>query len=123
MEHPGYTFFVTLWALWAAYWWLMARDVKAVARRESAASRLAHILPLTIAGVLLVDAHLPLPGLNVVLIPQSTASFVIGAALTVGGLLFAVWARNVIGRNWSASVTLKEDHALVTSGPYAWVRH
>ena len=28
-----------------------------------------------------------------------------------------------IGRNWSGTVTFKEGHELVTTGPYALVRH
>jgi protein-S-isoprenylcysteine O-methyltransferase Ste14 len=39
------------------------------------------------------------------------------------GLLFTVWARIVLGRNWSGIVTVKQDHELVTAGPYRWVRH
>ena len=46
-----------------------------------------------------------------------------GAFVTVAGLLFAVWARRQLGANWSRSVTLKEDHQLITSGPYRIVRH
>lgn len=43
--------------------------------------------------------------------------------LCVAGLAFAIWARVVIGRNWSGAVTLKEDHQLVERGPYRLVRH
>ncbi len=32
------------------------------------------------------------------------------------------WARVALGRNWSGEITLKEDHELVTSGPYAAIR-
>lgn len=39
------------------------------------------------------------------------------------GLLFTVWARRHIGRNWSITVTVKEGHELIISGPYALVRH
>ena len=49
--------------------------------------------------------------------------FWLGAAVTVAGLLFAVWAREHLGRNWSRSVTIKQDHELITTGPYAVVRH
>jgi Isoprenylcysteine carboxyl methyltransferase (ICMT) family len=38
-------------------------------------------------------------------------------------LLLALWARVTIGRNWSASVTLKKGHELIRTGPYALVRH
>ena len=37
--------------------------------------------------------------------------------------LFAIWARNVLGRNWSGIVTLKQDHELIRTGPYRYVRH
>jgi protein-S-isoprenylcysteine O-methyltransferase Ste14 len=42
---------------------------------------------------------------------------------TVASLLFAVWALQFLGRNWSSSVTIKQDHELITAGPYALVRH
>ena len=47
----------------------------------------------------------------------------IAAALGVIGVALAIWARVTLGRNWSGVVTLKQDHELVTSGPYAMVRH
>lgn len=45
----------------------------------------------------------------------------VGALLTVIGIAFAIWARYHLGRNWG--LYPKEDHVLVTSGPYAYVRH
>jgi protein-S-isoprenylcysteine O-methyltransferase Ste14 len=39
------------------------------------------------------------------------------------GLGFSVWARRHLGRNWSAHVVVKEDHALIRTGPYRYVRH
>lgn len=47
----------------------------------------------------------------------------IGAMLTLAGILYAVWARVHLGKNWSGAPALKEEHELVTSGPYASVRH
>ena len=35
----------------------------------------------------------------------------------------ALWARATLGTNWSGTVTFKQDHDLITSGPYAFVRH
>jgi protein-S-isoprenylcysteine O-methyltransferase Ste14 len=34
-----------------------------------------------------------------------------------------VSARQHLGRNWSQTVSAKEGHELVTSGPYRYVRH
>jgi protein-S-isoprenylcysteine O-methyltransferase Ste14 len=55
---------------------------------------------------------------------QSLFSFMVpGTVLTALGLLGAIWARMVLGRNWSGYVTYKEDQTLVTTGPYKYVRH
>jgi protein-S-isoprenylcysteine O-methyltransferase Ste14 len=43
--------------------------------------------------------------------------------LTLAGLLFAWWARIHLGRLWSGSITRKEGHRVVDTGPYALVRH
>lgn len=47
----------------------------------------------------------------------------IGAAFTAIGIAVAIWARLYIGRNWSPRPAMKEEHELVTGGPYAFVRH
>lgn len=46
-----------------------------------------------------------------------------GAAVFVLGLALAVWARLYIGRNWGMPMTEKADPELVTTGPYAAIRH
>ena len=47
----------------------------------------------------------------------------IGNLLTMAGLAVTLWARAVLGRNWSGTVVFKEDHELIQRGPYAYVRH
>ncbi len=46
-----------------------------------------------------------------------------GVLLCALGIGYAVWARVVIGTNWGMPMTLKQGHELVTTGPYAHVRH
>jgi len=46
-----------------------------------------------------------------------------GVILCAGGLVFLVWARSHLGRNWSQTVSTKKGHQLVTTGPYRYVRH
>jgi len=115
--------FTVLWVSWALYWWLSARDVKPVVQMESRGSRQAHMLPLFIAMWLLWLPRLPVLGLETRLFPWADWQFWLGAGLTVAGLAFTVWARRQLGRNWSGVVTVKQDHELVTAGPYALVRH
>ena len=112
-----------LWVLWALYWYVASRDVKTTQRSESEASRLGHMGPLLIAALLLSLSGLPLPWLYARFIPATNAGAVAGTALVAAGLGFAVWARVVLGRNWSGIVTLKQDHELIRRGPYAIVRH
>jgi protein-S-isoprenylcysteine O-methyltransferase Ste14 len=115
--------FPALWAAWAFYWWLTSADVKATTRREPFLSRVLHIGPMVVAAAILWSPRLQVPGLNERFMPWAPWEYWAGVAVTLAGLAFAVWARRHIGRNWSATVTLKQDHELVTSGPYALVRH
>ncbi len=46
-----------------------------------------------------------------------------GVSLAWAGAALAVWAKLTLGRWFSASFGVKPDHALITTGPYAIVRH
>ena len=115
--------FPALWASWLVYWSLAARNVKATVRQESQPSRALHIVPLAIAAALLFLPRSPIALLGERFLPAHAGTFWAGAVLTLGGLLFTVWARVHLGRNWSAYVTVKDGHELVTDGPYRFVRH
>ena len=112
-----------LWWGWGLYWLLSALRNKATQRRESLASRLAHVLPLAVGGVLIAWPLARSSSLAWRLWPPSFAAHWIGVALVIAGLAFAVWARVHLGGNWSGTVTVKQGHELVRSGPYACVRH
>jgi protein-S-isoprenylcysteine O-methyltransferase Ste14 len=47
----------------------------------------------------------------------------IGGLLLLGGVTIRVWAIQTLGKHFTATVTLTDDHRLVRSGPYKWVRH
>jgi len=46
-----------------------------------------------------------------------------GAFLLIAGISVRVWAIRTLGKHFTATVTLTNDHQLVRSGPYHWVRH
>ncbi|MDB4940266.1 MAG: isoprenylcysteine carboxyl methyltransferase family protein [Candidatus Doudnabacteria bacterium] len=57
-------------------------------------------------------------------ITPSTVPFgIIGLIIDLTAIVFAIWARIALGRNWSNAIALKENHELVQTGPYAIVRH
>jgi protein-S-isoprenylcysteine O-methyltransferase Ste14 len=48
---------------------------------------------------------------------------VIAVACTVLGIVFIVWSRRTLGKQWSYSARVVEGHELITHGPYAVVRN
>lgn len=119
---------VTLYAVWVAwllFWAVMSFSGKHTVRRESRGSRLSHMLPMCLAACLLIarDFHGWVAFLSRDMLPYRPAFYAIGVAMVIAGLAYAVWARLHLGRNWSASVQVKDDHELVRTGPYRWVRH
>ncbi len=111
---------IALWVGFSLYWWWAARNASVAARSETSASRMVHLVIIS-AGQMLV--LLPVPGLRGALWPASPWIVALGLAVNVGALALAVWARRVLGRHWSGEITTKVDHELITSGPYAFVRH
>ena len=57
------------------------------------------------------------------IIPRSLPIGVIAVALTWAGIALAIWARWHLGQYWSGRITIKEDHKLIRTGPYARLRH
>ncbi len=112
-----------MWLGYSAYWWVMSRDVKVTERSESGVSRFARLVAIVCAATLLLLPSVPLPLLNKRFLPIGDWCFWSGAAITAAGLLFSISARRHLGKNWSQAVTVKEGHELITSGPYAVVRH
>ncbi len=115
--------FPALWLTWVAFWLLASRAAKPTERREPMGSRLLHVLPLMFSLWLVWTDRLPASFLGEMVFPWAPWEFWFAALVTALGLLFTVWARIHIGRNWSGTVTIKRDHELITSGPYATVRH
>ncbi|MGC1619111.1 MAG: isoprenylcysteine carboxylmethyltransferase family protein [Candidatus Acidiferrum sp.] len=116
-------FFPVLWIAFLLYWQIKAANTKTTQRLEPAASRILRVFIFLIAIVLLSTTRIPLHWLYLQLWSGGLLPFWLGAAVTIAGLLFAVWAREHLGRNWSRSVTIKQGHELINTGPYAVVRH
>lgn len=108
---------VPLWMIWLGCW-VFAKKTQ---RSEGTWSRLGQ-LALVICAFLLILGP-PMGFLQQRFVPDTGAVAWTGFGLTVAGVVLAIWARLQLGTNWSGIVTIKKDHQLVRSGPYALVRH
>ena len=120
------TSLLCIWLVFIVYWAISAIGVKRDIKRTGPAA-LALIVRLIIITAALVyfsnnhnswierfvqiSSHIPL------------AVQIVGLVLCAAGIAFAIWARIHLGRNWSPVPALKENHELVTSGPYRFVRN
>lgn len=112
-----------VWIAFLAVWTAAAFTVKQAARTQPAGSRLAQSGLMAVAFVFLFTGWLRYGPLAWRFAPASSRVAWLGFALTLAGAALAVWARIFLGRNWSGTVTIKQDHHLVRRGPYAFVRH
>ena len=124
---PAYSLAIDIitgcWLVFVAIWVIAAVSTKRTVYRETRARRMRYWVLLVIAYLLLLyGRRLPYP-LNLGIAPHVVPIAWAAAVLCVIGLGFAVWARVILGRNWSGVVTLKEGHELVERGPYRFVRH
>jgi protein-S-isoprenylcysteine O-methyltransferase Ste14 len=112
-----------LWLTWLVGWLLAARSTAKTVARESAGSQLAYSVFIWIGAFLLFYHFRRLDILERPLLPGSEWIAWGGVVLVALGLGFSVWARLHLGRFWSGAVTLKAEHALIRTGPYALTRH
>ena len=112
-----------LWLLVIAYWVVAGRDIKPDVRTQSEGRRRVGV-SITLALFLLL--YLPafrIGALGWRIHSGNEAVQIIGLLVCLAGLSFATWARYTLGRNWSDLLTIKQDHVLLVTGPYAVVRH
>jgi len=112
-----------LWCVLAIVWLIGAFRTKRTIRRQSSSSRLMQIGILAGGAYLLFARYTGTRWLDRPAIPVTLTIAALGFALIVFGVGFSIWARLTLGANWSGTVTLKADHALIRRGPYRIVRH
>jgi protein-S-isoprenylcysteine O-methyltransferase Ste14 len=111
------------WIVFVVYWAFGALKTRRTVRTESFASRYG-ILFLEIIGFFLLfndRAGIGILGWRV--LERTYALAISGVVFTWIGIATALWARYHLGQYWSARITLKEDHKLIRTGPYAYLRH
>jgi protein-S-isoprenylcysteine O-methyltransferase Ste14 len=114
---------VVPWIALIVVWVVGALRTKRTIQSQSSASQLLYTAIL-IAGVYLIFAKQSgIPWLDHQLYPVTVPIALVGLLAVLMGVAFSVWARLMLGGNWSNRVTVKENHTLVRTGPYRIVRH
>ena len=114
---------VFVWMALVVVWVVGALRTKRTVRRQSSASQLLYTAIL-VAGVFLIFAKQSgIPWLDRQLFPVTVPIALVGFLAVLMGVAFSIWARLMLGGNWSNRVTVKENHTLVRTGPYRIVRH
>jgi protein-S-isoprenylcysteine O-methyltransferase Ste14 len=115
-----------LWLIFIACWAVMAMGAK---RTVGARFWLPQI-GLRLGVLVLIVLALRIPAVRHVLHDARAHAAGVSPLLGLGGVMlcalgiaFAIYARVHLGRNWGLPMTRKENPELVTSGPYAYVRH
>jgi len=84
---------------------------------------LRHLVPVMVAFLLLSQSDASYGWRGLRFAPENGTLSLLGLVLAGAGVAFAVWARWRLGCNWSAAVSIREQHDLIRTGPYRAARH
>ena len=120
---------ICCWVIFGLYWFISSSSVKSTQETRGWLAGNWHGIFLLIGGLFL--SNLPflakvgvvISSLTILLIPSSIVINVVIIVFAVTGLIVALMARRTLAGNWSRAVAFKEDHELITTGLYHYVRH
>lgn len=112
-----------LWTLLSLYWMVSALRQKDVSKREAWLDRLWHAVAVGLGAFLVFSHQAHFGWLGKRFAPESFWIAAMGVVLTAAGVGLAMWARLHLGANWSGTVSIREQHELIRTGPYRWMRH
>ncbi|HEX7692022.1 MAG TPA: isoprenylcysteine carboxylmethyltransferase family protein [Sediminibacterium sp.] len=92
------------------------------AKRDKNSDRLSIIVILLMSSLSVVASVVEWAYRNNA-VESSISMTIAGALLLVLGIAVRVWAIRTLGKHFTATVTLTDDHQLVRTGPYRFVRH
>jgi len=93
------------------------REEKHRTRQDVAWNVARPFLVILILSMPYCDRH------DILTMPESSSLRWTGLALVVAGFLLITWTTVELGRQYSVYITLQQDHKLITSGPYRYIRH
>lgn len=115
-----------MWLIWIFYWFISAIGTKRNIRNTNWFLSVG----FRIAIIAIVFLALKIPVLNQFITHIHTESFynnlyvsILGIFISIIGFSLTVWSRINLGKNWGMPMSVKEKPNLITSGPYAIIRH
>ena len=116
----------TLWGIFWAYWFLSGiytrSKNKVEINQDSKRFQLMHYC-LMVVGLALLGIPFETPILGTQWIPSSGWITITGLLVQLVSMGFAVWARFILGRNWSSAIQKVEGQQVIKSGPYRYIRN
>ncbi len=111
------------WCVFYGYWLLKARNTKDNIYIQGIADIVIARIWLITVFALLYFPQLSKGWLGMRILPQTTVLGIAADVVCASGVALSVWARSILGSNWSGAVTIKKDHEIIMRGPYRLVRH
>jgi protein-S-isoprenylcysteine O-methyltransferase Ste14 len=113
---------LSCWLIFVGFWIASAFFVKRTKTKQPLPHRFFYLV-LAAFAVALLNGSVRIFNWNRTVLPHTIGLGMFADLLAVVGLMIAISARIMLGGNWSARVTLKENHELIQRGPYRLVRH
>jgi protein-S-isoprenylcysteine O-methyltransferase Ste14 len=119
-----YIIAIILWSVTGVYWIIAALNMNKAKKKEELNFRVFYMILWVLPFLLTFSNIWPAGFLYTDLFTgQRSAIVIIGFIGLVTGLLFMIWARVTLGKNWSGRIAIKENHQFIDYGPYAYARH
>ncbi|MGE5605923.1 MAG: methyltransferase family protein [Bacteroidota bacterium] len=111
---------LVFWFALFSYW---AFTANSQGRNNQSKNELTGFLKLAGIPIALFVPWIGWGWVGIKLFSASLITDLLGTLLSACGLLIAIWARVMLGRNWSGNVVIQKNHQLIQEGPYSLVRH
>lgn len=115
---------VFAWFIFGTYWLISGLktriNVKTGQKTHTTTIRFVQLTGSAIAFTLIFWRN---NFLAYVILPRTIFAISAGLILLVLSLSFAIWARVILGANWSAAIQSVESQKLINYGPYKYIRH
>jgi protein-S-isoprenylcysteine O-methyltransferase Ste14 len=112
----------TIWIAWLISWVAASFWSNRARTRAATLETWRYRAAMIAGGILLVPVTGPLLGEKPIWEINRAGMYAL-AVVMLAGLSLTWWARIYLGPLWSSTITRKEDHKIIDTGPYAFVRH